>query len=201
MRIRSAGAILWAAVIVCACATSSPRPALEAPPPHARGSVLELGADARAAPTVEATRLDVLPTGEVSLAQVLTWADRHSPLLLVARSTRSRAEAARVGAAILQQANPEVSVAVGPRFGIFGIGVDVEANVSQQLQIAGERGLRLDAARRLRELTDAEIEQIRWAVHGEVHAGFHRVLVARERVRLAEQVVAFQAEVLRVVER
>ena len=201
MTIRRAGAVLWAAVIASACATSSPRPALEAPPPHARGSVLELGADARAAPTVEATRLDVLPTGEVSLAQVLTWADRHSPLLLVARSTRSRAEAARVGAAILQQANPEVSVAVGPRFGIFGIGVDVEANVSQQLQIAGERGLRLDAARRLRELTDAEIEQIRWAVHGEVHAGFHRVLVARERVRLAEQVVAFQAEVLRVVER
>lgn len=141
------------------------------------------------------------PTAEVSLPAVLTWADRHSPLLLVARATRSRVEAARVAASVLQPTNPEVTFAVGPRFGISGTGVDVEAGISQQLQLAGERGMRLRAAARLGELTDAEIEQIRWSVHAEVHALFHRVLVEQERVRLAEQVSEFQAGVLRVVER
>jgi len=139
--------------------------------------------------------------GSVSLGQLLTWADRHSPLLAVARATRSRAEAARVGAAILLPANPQATVSAGPRFGVAGAGVDVEASLTQQVQVAGERGARVEAARRLGELTDAEVEQMRWAVHSEAHAGFHRVLVARERARLAERVVAFQAEVLGVVER
>lgn len=144
---------------------------------------------------------ETLPTGEVSLPQMLTWADRHAPLLLVSRSTRSRAEAARVGASVLQSSNPEVTFAAGPRFGIAGIGLDVEAGVSQQIQIAGERGMRIQAAQRLGELTDAEIEQMRWSVHSEVHALFHRVLIEQERARLAQQVATFQAEVLRVVER
>jgi cobalt-zinc-cadmium efflux system outer membrane protein len=71
----------------------------------------------------------------------------------------------------------------------------------QQIQIAGERGVRLDAADRLDELTEAEIEQVRWLVHCDVHAAFHRALVEQERMRLAERVITFQQEVLRVVER
>lgn len=172
---------------------------VEAPPPHTRGHVVE---QVDGAPLA----LPGPPTGggtaaAVSLPEMFTWADRHAPLLLVARSTRSRADAARVAASILQPSNPEVTVAVGPRFGITGTGVDVEASLWQQLQIAGERGLRMGASQRLRELTDAEIEQMRWSVHCDVHAMFHRVLVEQERTRLAEQVVEFQGGVLRVVER
>ncbi|MGC4087755.1 MAG: TolC family protein [Polyangiaceae bacterium] len=132
---------------------------------------------------------------------MLAFADQRSPLLAVARSTRSRAEAARVAAQVLLPTNPELSVAVGPRFGAAGTGVNVDVSLTQQIQIAGERGLRIDAAKRLRDLTDAEIEQIRWAVHCDVHAAFHRALVEQERARLAERVVTFQREVLRVVER
>jgi cobalt-zinc-cadmium efflux system outer membrane protein len=138
---------------------------------------------------------------EVSLGGILAFADQRSPVLTVARSTRSRAEAARVAASILLPTNPEVSVAAGPRFGISGTGVDVDVTLMQQIQIAGERGARLDAADALRDLTDAEIEQMRWAVHCDVHAAFHRSLVEQERMRLAERVVTFQQEVLRVVER
>lgn len=137
----------------------------------------------------------------VSLDELLDYADRNSPVLAVTRSTRSRAEAARVAAGVLSAQNPSLSVAVGPRFGATGTGVDVEAGAWQQLQVTGERGLRKKAAARLGELTEAEIEQIRWAVHCEVHAAFHRSLVEHERARLAERVVTFQREVLRVVER
>jgi cobalt-zinc-cadmium efflux system outer membrane protein len=137
----------------------------------------------------------------VSLEALLDYADRNSPVLAVARSTRSRAEAARVAAAVLIAQNPSLSVAVGPRLGATGTGVDVEAGAWQALQVAGERGLRKKAAARLGELTEAEIEQIRWAVHCDVHAVFHRSLVDQERARLALRVVTFQREVLRVVER
>ena len=195
--------------LLLACVACAPGPAIspakaatqagEAPPPHLR-SPAEAGA-----PHGHAEHTDPVPDpragDQVSLGGILAFADHRSPLLAVARSTRSRAEAARVAASSLLPSNPELSVAVGPRFGAGGSGIDVDVTLTQQLEIAGERGLRKEAAERLRELTDAEIEQMRWAVHCDVHAAFHRALVEQERVRLAERVVGFQREVLRVVER
>lgn len=119
----------------------------------------------------------------------------------MARSTRSRAEAERVAASILLPTNPDVYVAAGPRFGISGTGVDVDVSVLQQIQIGGVRRRRIDAADRFADLTDAEIERMRWAVHTDVHAAFHRALVDQERVRLAARVVTFQQEVLHFAER
>lgn len=196
--------VALAVSLLCACASSPTevRSALnvaEPPSPHLRRAAEGGNApeqDARPTPLPDPTT-----AGEVSLAQVFSYADRHSPVLAVARSTRSRAEAARVAASVRAPSNPEVSIAAGPRFGLTGAGVDVEASISQQVQIAGERGLRLDAAARLRELTDAEIEQMRWSVHCDVHAAYQRALVERQRVRLADRVVSFQQDVLRVAER
>ncbi|MCB9610655.1 MAG: TolC family protein [Polyangiaceae bacterium] len=171
----------------------------EAPPPHLRDPA-DPGSDLR-----RLERSDPVPNpaaeSEVSLGGILAFADQRSPVLTVARSTRSRAEAARVAASILSPTNPEVSVAAGPRFSRSGTGIDVDVTVMQQIQIAGERGLRLDVADALRDLTNAEIEQMRWAVHCDVHAAFHRALVEKERARLAERVATFQHEVLRVVQR
>jgi hypothetical protein len=105
------------------------------------------------------------------------------------------------GAAPRMPSNPELTVYVGPRFGEVGTGVDVQVSLMQEIQIGGERGRRVEAAERFRTQTEAEIDQVRWFVHADVHAAFHRALVERERARLAERVVEFQAEVLRVVER
>jgi outer membrane protein, heavy metal efflux system len=137
----------------------------------------------------------------VSLGGILAFADSHSPVLAVARSTRSRADAARAAASPLLPANPELTVAAGPRRGSAGSGLDVQVSLMQQIQIAGERGLRGEAAERVRERTDAEIEQLRWFVHCDVHAGFHAALVEQQRLRLAERVVAFQREVFQFAER
>lgn len=187
-------------LLVGACAHGGPgaRAAREAPAPHLR-TVADTREPGAAVPADSIP--DPAATEDVTLGGILAYADQHSPVLVVARSTRLRAEAARVAASPLLPANPEVSVAAGPRFGLAGTGVDVDVALMQQIQIAGERRLRLDAADRLRDLTDAEIEQIRWAVHCDVHAAFHRALVERERARLAERVVAFLEEVLRVVGR
>ncbi len=109
-------------------------------------------------------------------------------------------EAARVAASPLLPANPELAAGVGPRYGISGTGVDADVSLSQRLYVAGERGRRRAAAKRTAELTDAEIDQSRWAVHCDVHAAFNQALVLRERARLAEQVLAFQEELLRVTQ-
>jgi len=137
----------------------------------------------------------------VTLPQILEFADANAPVLRAARSTRARADASAVAAAPRMPSNPEITVYVGPRFGEVGTGVDVQVSLMQEIQIGGERGLRVRASERFRTQTEAEIEQVRWFVHADVHAAFHRALVERERVRLAERVVEFQAEVLRVVER
>lgn len=164
-----------------------------------RGTAEETTAAPRSMTKVELPDPDV--TEEVTLSEILAFADERSPVLLVARSTRSRADAARAAAAPRLYANPQLTVSAGPRFGAAGTGADVEVGVWQQLQIAGERGARLAAADRLRDLTDADIEKIRWDVHCDVHAAFHQALVDRERALLAGRVVAFQQEVLHVVKR
>jgi outer membrane protein, heavy metal efflux system len=194
-----------AALLLVAACSGTPNPprapsAPEAPAPHLRAAVVALpgasGEPDHAHPAPDPARGE-----DVSLGGMLAYADRHSPLLLVARSTRSRAEAARVAASLLLPSNPELTVAAGPRSGVAGRGVDVDVSLMQELEIAGERGLRREVAKRRRDVTDAEIERMRWAVHCDVHAGFHRALVEQERVRLAKRVVVFQEEVLRVVER
>lgn len=137
----------------------------------------------------------------VELEPLFAYADANSPILLVARSTRSRAEAEQVAARVAVPSNPELSIAMGPRIANTGVGLSAQIALSQELEIAGERGLRMDAANRRVELTDAQIEVVRWAVHCDVHVAFHRALLARDRAALAGRVVSFQTEVLTIVER
>ncbi len=137
---------------------------------------------------------------QVSLDELLSFADVNSPGLAVVRSTRSLADAERVAASPLLPANPQLAMGIGPRYGISGIGVDADVSLSQRLYVAGERGRRRAAAKRFADRTDAEIEQARWAVHCDVHAAFHRTLIMRERSSLAERVLAFQEDLLRVVQ-
>ena len=199
-RARVAG--VCGALLAQACSATVPVERPEMIAPHLRFPATTPGGVGPLTPVRRAPALPD-PTGreEVELSSFLAYADARAPVLLVARSTRSRAAAARAAAAPSLPANPTVSVAVGPRFGLGGTGVDVQATFSQQFFIAGERGLRLDAADRQRDLTDAEIEQLRWAVHCDVHAAFHRALVHRDRALLAARIQAFQEELLRVVER
>lgn len=188
-------------VVGCAApaANSKPVAPTEAVAPHLRRSAEEGGphlAEQHHEPTPNPAQ-----GTDVSLAGILAYADQHSPILAVARATRSRAEAARVAAAVVLSTNPELTAALGPRLSAAGTGLDVQLSLMQQLQVGGERGAREQAAERTGQLTDAEIEEVRWAVHCDVHAAFHRALVEREQLGLAARVVAFQQEVLRAVER
>lgn len=140
-------------------------------------------------------------TRAVSLEQLLAYAEEHAPGLHVARSRRARADAARVRADVLLPSNPELSVAMGPRFERVPTGLDIEASLMQELEISGARGARREAAVRVHERTEAEIAQARWELSCDVREAFRRTLVEAQRVALERQVLSFQKDVLRVVER
>ncbi len=136
--------------------------------------------------------------GSVSLDAILAYADRHAPTLQVARERVGLGDAAVAGAEPLLPDNPNVSVGVGPGMNSDQNHVDFQASVSQRIEVAGERGLRLEAAERTRERLRAELDEARWETHRDVHATFHRALVARERLDAAERLLAFQERLLEI---
>ncbi len=145
--------------------------------------------------------VDVDDAPTISLQALLSFAEEHAPAITAARAGLARADAAQASASVLLPENPQLTVAAGPRVGAAGVGVDIDASLTQELQIAFERDLRIEAAAERRALTEADIQTVRWAIHCEVHALFHRALVEDERVRLALRAVDFQREVASTVEK
>lgn len=124
----------------------------------------------------------------VSLAQVLAHADANAPDLVVARARVEEGLAARRGAERLLSDPLSLEVGAGPRIA-EGTGEDFDLLVSltQPIEVAGERGARLDVSDRLRDRRESEVEAIRWQVHREVHLQFHVAIEARVRGEAAER--------------
>lgn len=136
--------------------------------------------------------------GKVSLEAILAYADRNAPQLSVARERLGLGDAAAVAASPFLPDNPNVSMAVGPGMNSVSNHVDLSASLSQRIEIAGERGLRIKAADRTRERLRAELDETRWEIHRGVHAIFHRALIARERLAAAERLLTFQERLLEI---
>ena len=182
------------ALLVVGCASA------QAPPPRSVGplSPPEDGYVSIGVPNVPLP--DPAQRVPISLEAMLAYADRHAPSLLVARERVGLGDAAIAGAEPLLPDNPNVSVAVGPALNSDQNHVDFQASVSQRIEVAGERGLRLEAAERARDRLRAELDEARWETHRDVHATFHRALVARERLEAAERLLAFQERLLEIAQ-
>lgn len=137
----------------------------------------------------------------VSLDAILAYADQNAPGLQVARARLGLGDAALAGAEPLLPENPTLQLNVGPALNAAGNHVDFIASLSQRIEIAGERGLRIDAAEQTRKRLRAELDEARWEVHRDVHAAFHRALVARERLQAAERLLRFQERLLHIAQR
>ena len=137
----------------------------------------------------------------ISLDAILAYADLHAPALRVARERQGLGDAAVAGAAPLLPDNPSVSLGLGPRITGSGALTDLTASLSQRIEIAGERNLRVSAAERTRDRLQAELDEARWKVHWDVHAAFHRALVARERLAAADRLLAFQERLVDITRR
>ncbi|MGC6514075.1 MAG: TolC family protein [Myxococcota bacterium] len=135
--------------------------------------------------------VDPSSTSTLTLEQLLVYADSHSPAIQTARARVGLAEAGVIGADIVFPANPQLSFGAGGRTIAGTTGFEFEVAVQQQLEIAGEPGLRLDAAEDQQRLSEAAVNEVRWSVHVEVHRLFVDILLVRERLAQAERFVAF----------
>jgi cobalt-zinc-cadmium efflux system outer membrane protein len=139
---------------------------------------------------------------EVALVELLSYAELHAPAVQVAQRRRGYADAARKGADPRLRKNPTMEFGAGPRFSRGGDrDFDLFASLGQAVEIAGERGLRLDAASRLGEKLDAETTVTRWEVRREVVLAYRSAVVARERVAIVDRIVGFTDEMLVIARR
>lgn len=127
----------------------------------------------------------------LTLELLLVYADSHSPAIQTARARVGLAEAGVIGANIVFPANPQLSFGAGGRTIAGATGFEFEVSVQQQLEIAGEPGLRLDASEDQQRLSEAAVNEVRWSVHVEVHRLFVDILLVRERLAQAERFVGF----------
>lgn len=97
--------------------------------------------------------------------------------------------------------NPEVGVAVGPRFGGGKTLLEAQVTVAQTIELGGKREARRAAAAARVTAADAELTRAAYEARVEVWRAFHRALVARTRVEgtrateeLATQLVAASSD-------
>lgn len=136
--------------------------------------------------------------GGVSLEELLLHAENHATEIALARAGLSKGRAELEAEAPLFPADPVLGGAIGRRWNRAGSGVDWGVSLEQEIEVAGERGLRRRAARASVNQGAAELAAARWRVHRRLHGAFHAALVARERVRAAGRLVQFSQKLVEV---
>lgn len=130
------------------------------------------------------------PSGTLTLAAALDAAASNNPLIRAAELRVREASGSLTQAAVLLAENPELSAARGRRTSLTGSAdydVEFEVGLEQRLEIAGQRGKRVDAARAGVEAARSEAGDVRRVVSLAVALTYYDVLAADQRVALAQR--------------
>jgi cobalt-zinc-cadmium efflux system outer membrane protein len=132
-----------------------------------------------------------------SLERLLEFAGDHAPELQEARERLGLGEAAMERAEKFQPVNPRVTgkVGVGLADGTFR---SLEATLKQPLEIAGQRGLRIETAHRRQEMLQKQFSHARWEVRQRVRRLYRLGLLERTRLDLKREILAFTRQVLEI---
>lgn len=136
----------------------------------------------------------------VTLAEVLERARIHGPAVVRAEARLELGQAQRAAASPLLPDNPSVYLGVGGRINPLGFNVELQAQVSQPLEIAGERRMRLDAAAAYQGALAQRHALVRWQAEVEARAAFHHALVERRRTETAALAEEFSRSVVNATE-
>lgn len=124
----------------------------------------------------------------LTLDNALVQAESANPTLKFKRAELAAAEGAQANAAAWFNSNPEVSLAKTRRDVPQPLGTDRysewNTGISQALEIAGQRGHRVDAADAAMTALRAEIADTRRQVRAEVAERFYRVLALQQRTEI-----------------
>ena len=126
----------------------------------------------------------------LTLEQLLIYADANAPAVQTAEARAGLTDADLLEAQIMFPSNPELGLALGGHSVSGDTGFTFEVELQQQIEIGGQTELRLDAAGDRRLVGEAAVNEVRWAVHVEVHRLFVLILLERERLAHAERFVA-----------
>ena len=119
----------------------------------------------------------------------------------VARARLELGDAVVAGARPLLIDNPQLYIGVGVRATPKGRNVELQSTLQQPFEFGGERGLRIKAGQRYRDLLDRELGQVQWDAYAHVHLAFNMALLARARASTAERTLAFSNRLLDVARR
>lgn len=148
-----------------------------------------------AAATVSPTNAE----GKLRLQDVVRRAREYAPAVLEARAVLGEAHGRLRGATPILPANPEVEGAVGRRSGHDER--DLELGISQRIEIAGQRGLRVSAAKAAIDGSEASLELALREAAAEAAGRFYRVLHADERLALARSSEQVAAQLLEMAQK
>ena len=129
-----------------------------------------------------------------TLDQVLELAARQNPEVLVARAREVEARGRLTTASVRFANNPDLDLFLGSREQTAGGSTpEVDFNVLQRVEIAGQRGLRIESATAQISQRSADTDMAALTARAATAAAFYRALYAqrsREVARQAEQLAA-----------
>jgi cobalt-zinc-cadmium efflux system outer membrane protein len=138
----------------------------------------------------------------ISFEALLRVAVARAPVLSLAREREMQARRSR-DAVPSQLGNPTLGIQAGPRFERGGDATDYDLGVSlsQPVEVAGERGLRLEAAERHTRRLAAETALTGWELRHELLLAYRTAQVLEELLAVAQRAVAFGEQLVAVAER
>jgi len=132
----------------------------------------------------------------VTLDRALQLTREHNPELLAARQEIDIARGRVVKAQYLNHFNPEIAGEGGQRrLGAGGSGADYGVTVSQEVELAGQRGKRIEEARANLERVEQLVRDRTRVIEAEVKRTFWTALARRQRRDLLQRVEALSQHV------
>lgn len=126
----------------------------------------------------------------LTLEAAIRLAEEGNPNLRMLIADVAAAKASLTGASLVLQSNPAVTASAGPRSSDAGRSRDSSLLIVQEFEIAGQRGLRIDAAQATLDAAEARLRAGRSEVTAGVRESFGRALAEAQRTQLASEALA-----------
>jgi cobalt-zinc-cadmium efflux system outer membrane protein len=136
----------------------------------------------------------------ITVQQAVELALERNASILSARADVAAARARLDGASVLLRSNPEIEGSAGPRHTPDGRSTDLGFGISQRIEVFGQRGARIDAAKALASAAEAGLESRQVAIAAEVREAFARRLAAARRLAIANEALALAGDAFRAAE-
>jgi len=127
-------------------------------------------------------------TKAFNLEECIKIAIENNLQIAAARKGLGIAEADRIKASLLFPSNPKLNSRVGSRNTPARRNTDFAFSLSQELQVYGQRGKRINVSNKKIERVGFEIADVERTVIAKIKTGFYEVLTAREILALRENV-------------